>query len=282
MRYDLHSNPILRRELISFERGWKMPVLISVYNGIMVLLLIGLYSLMNGNAFGSGSVDLNFMRGLYYFVTFSQLVLLLLMVPALTAGSISGERQRGTLEILLVSAKSRRMILLGKLQAGLYSFIILLVSSLPLYAILGVFGGIKIWDVIGNMLILTVMAVFYGGIGVMCSSWFRKHQTSMVLTYVVVFLISALTVVITMISTGIYSIILSNEPDAWLGALLYINPFVVMLTHLDVQMGSETNLLAMFHNYTPWISLTIMIVVHLIFSVLFVKGAEIGLKRLNN
>ncbi len=277
-----HSNPILKRELISFERGWKMPVLIATYNGIMVMLLIGLYSLMNGNNFGSGSVDLNFMRGLYYFVTFSQLILLLLMVPALTAGSISGERQRGTLEILLVSAKSKRMILLGKLQAGLYSFVVLLISSLPLYTVLGVYGGIQVWDVVGNMLLLTVLAIFYGSIGIMCSSWFRKHQTSMVLTYVIVFLISALTLVITTISTGIFALVLNKEPSSWTGALLYMNPFVVMLTHLDVQMSSRTNLLAMFSDYSPGISLGIMVVVHLALALVFSKFAEMGLKRLNN
>lgn len=274
----MNINPVLKRELLSFQRGLKMPVLILVYNGLMILLLAGIYFSTVG-AMGSGGIELGLMKGLYYFLTFSQLILLILMVPAVTAGSISGERQRGTLEILLVSAKSPWVILLGKLQAGLYSFMVLLISSLPLYAIVGLYGGVGLLEVLGNLLLLVILALFYGSVGLCCSAWFKKHQTSMVMSYVIVFLNILLTLVITFIGFGLYNVFFHEDIGQWGSFLLYLNPFVVLLTHLDVQMNSSDNLLALFEGYAPIRSLGIMAVVHLALSSALLWGAKAGLKK---
>lgn len=270
-------NPVLKRELLSFQRGWKMPIILWVYNGLMILMLSGLYFTMSHNA--GGGVDPGFMKGLYYFLTIGQMVMLILMVPAVTAASISGERQRGTLDILLVSSASPWTIILGKIQAGLYSFMILQISSLPLYAIIGMYGGISVLDVVFNFLLFMVLALFYGAVGLCSSAWLKKHQTSMVISYVVVFLNILLSLALTTIGMGLFATLTDKEPGQWISALLYLNPFVVLLTHLDVQMASEQNILAMFNDYTPLISLSVMIVLHLGLSVLMLYGAKVGLKR---
>lgn len=254
-----------------------MPIILLVYNGLMILMLSGLYYTMTRNM--NGGLDAGFMKGLYYFLTFGQMVMLILMVPAVTASSISGERQRGTLDILLVSAKSPWTIILGKMQAGLYSFVILQISSLPLYGIIGMYGGINVVDVFLNFLLFMVLALFYGAIGLCSSAWLKKHQTSMVISYVVVFLNILLTLALTFIALGVVSTFSDKEPGQWISALLYLNPFVVLLTHLDVQMASEQNVLSMFSQYSPQISLSIMIVLHLVLSLGLLWGAKLGLKR---
>lgn len=277
----VRTNPILRRELLSSQRSWRMPVLIVVYNGLMLLLLTGMYTLSGGEyAFSGGAgIDLEFMRAMYYFVAFSQLVLLLLMIPAVTAGGISGERQRGTLDILLVSVKSPWQLVSGKLQAGVYSFIILILSSLPLYAVLGVYGGLGILEVLGTLLTLLVMAVTYGSLGLAFSAWFKKHQTAMVISYVAVFLISVLTLILTLMGYGFYNLAFENTPNQLMGVLLYFNPFIVMMTQLDLQMNSTANLLQMFGGYKPLVSLGAMLVVHSLMTWFFLVLSEAGLRR---
>lgn len=272
-------NPILTREMTVFQRGWKLPVLILLYNGLMILLLAGLYTLMNKNGSNGGGIDIGYMNGLYYFVTFGQLVLLLLMVPAVTAGAISGERQRGTLDILLVSAKSTWEIILGKLEAGLFAVGLLMVSSLPFYAIVGVYGGVGFLEVIGNLVVFSVLAISYGAIGLAFSSWFKKNQAAMIFTYVVIFINSVLTLIITFIGLGLYNAFWNVQPSVWLSFLLYVNPFVVMLTHLDVQMVGRTSLLAVYEHYNPLVSLMVMIGVHLILSLGCLALAQLRLKE---
>ncbi len=272
-------NPILTREMTVFQRGWKLPVLILLYNGLMILMLAGLYTLMNKSSSGGTGIDIGYMNGLYYFVTFGQLVLLLLMVPAVTAGAISGERQRGTLDILLVSAKSPREIILGKLEAGLFAVGLLMVSSLPFYAIVGVYGGVGFLEVIGNLVIFSVLAICYGAIGLAFSSWFKKNQAAMIFTYVTIFVNSVLTLIVTFICLGLYNAFWNAQPSAWLSFLLYVNPFVVMLTHLDVQMVGQSSLLAVYEHYNPLVSLIVMIMVHLLLSLGCLALAQLGLKE---
>lgn len=279
----MKTNPILRRELLSSQRSWRMPVLIIVYNGLMLLLIAGAYTLSGGEyaLTGSSGIDLNFMRGMYYFVAFSQLVLLLLMIPAVTAGGISGERQRGTLDILLVSVKNPWQLVSGKLQAGVYAFIILILSSLPLYAIIGVYGGLGVLEVMGTLLTLLVMAVTYGALGLAFSAWFKKHQSAMVISYVAVFLISVLTIILTLMGYGFYGLIFRAEPSQFMGMLLYFNPFIVMMTQLDLQMNSTNNMLQMFTGYTPLVSLGIMFLVHGLMTWFFLVMSQAGLRRSN-
>lgn len=275
------TNPILRRELLSSQRSWRMPVLIVVYNGLMLLLMAGMYSLSRGEfVFTGGSgVNLEFMKGMYYFVSFSQLVLLLLMIPAVTAGSISGERQRGTLDILLVSVKSPWQLISGKLQAGVYSFIILILSSLPLYAIIGVYGGLGVVEVLGTLLTLLVIAITYGALGLAFSTVFKKHQTAMVMSYVAVFLISVLTLILTFMGYGFYQLGFHMEPNQVMGVLLYFNPFVVMMTQLDLQMKSSTSILQIFSGYQPLLSLGLMFVLHGLMTWLFIIFGKLSLRR---
>lgn len=265
--------------MLVFQRGLKLPLLILLYNGLMMFILVGLYAMMNQNNQGYMGIDIGFMNGLYYFVSFGQLVLLLLMVPAVTAGAISGERQRGTLDILLVSAKSRRAVLLGKLESGLLAVGILLISSLPFYAIVGVYGGIGVFEVLGNLFIFAVLAIFYGAIGLAWSCWFKKNQAAMIFSYVTIFINSVLTLIVSFLFTGLFGVLMNNETSQWWGMLLYLNPFVVLLTHLDVQMVSNSSFLAAYAHYNPIVVLSIMVGVHLAVSLGLLLVAEWGLKE---
>jgi len=51
----------------------------------------------------------------------SQFVLLALMVPSFASGTISGEKERQTLEMLLASPMRPGAIVMGKLLAALFS-----------------------------------------------------------------------------------------------------------------------------------------------------------------
>ena len=63
-------------------------------------------------------------------VTAVELGLICLLAPALTADLISGERERQTLDLLLVTPLSRRQIVVGKLVAALGSLMLLIVLAL--------------------------------------------------------------------------------------------------------------------------------------------------------
>ncbi|HMI32744.1 MAG TPA: ABC transporter permease subunit [Propionibacteriaceae bacterium] len=95
-----------------------------------------------------------------------------------SADGISGERERGTLETLLVAPVSRRAIIIGKLIAALTLWFATFLISIPYLWVLGRDVGI-----LGPALALgfgvgTLLAVGLGSIGLLISAASNSNKTS--------------------------------------------------------------------------------------------------------
>lgn len=80
---------------------------------------------------------------LYTFVSSIEFIMLLFIMPALTASSISGERERQTLELMLTTTMEPRDMVLGKLASSLVTMLVLAVSALPVQALVFVYGALR-------------------------------------------------------------------------------------------------------------------------------------------
>ena len=98
-------NPVLRKEAITTMRSWKTYgalVLFLVISAVGAILYIDLSMFQNRDL----SFDPSAMVWLYVVLAAVQMGLVLLTAPAVAAGSISGERERQTLDLLLVTKMS--------------------------------------------------------------------------------------------------------------------------------------------------------------------------------
>ena len=113
------------------------------------------------------------------------------------ADSISGERERGTLEVLLLTPASRRQIIIGKLLAGLSPWPVALLIAVPFLFVLSqgdpVFGQSLYWGGITGSL----LAIGFTGLGMLVSFWSNSNRVSF------------------FVSLGIYLVILL--PTTWPG-----------------------------------------------------------------
>ena len=113
------------------------------------------------------------------------------------ADSISGERERGTLEALLLTPASRRQIIIGKFLAGLSPWPVALFIAIPFLKMLSqgdpVFGQALYWGSIAG----TLLAVGFTGLGMLVSFWSNSNRVSF------------------FVSLGIYLVILL--PTTWPG-----------------------------------------------------------------
>jgi ABC-2 type transport system permease protein len=113
------------------------------------------------------------------------------------ADSISGERERGTLEALLLTPASRRQIILGKFLAGLSPWPLILLIAIPFFLLLAqgdpIFGQALYWGgIIGSLL-----AIGFTGLGMLVSFWCNSNRVSF------------------FVSLGIYLVLLL--PSTWPG-----------------------------------------------------------------
>lgn len=179
-----HLNPVYKRELKQTARTKKTLVMLCIYN----LLLAGMglfvfYLIFDNGVLIHESIEYSSILTLYSVMTGMEFVMVLFIIPSVTAGAVAGEREKQTLDILLASGISPLQVVAGKLAASISTVILLAVSSLPVLSIVFSIGGITLGDMFQFILLIVVTAVYLGSIGIFFSVCCRKTTVAAVSSY---------------------------------------------------------------------------------------------------
>jgi ABC-type transport system involved in multi-copper enzyme maturation permease subunit len=132
--------------------------------------------------------------GVWFTQTFisQQFILLAIATPALVAGAVTDEKRRGTLQHLLLADLNTRALLLGKLLGRVAQVGMLALVGLPLFALLGGFGGVRPLTLLalGITLGLTVFSV--ASAALLASVWSRQTRDAVLALYAVGIAVSLL------------------------------------------------------------------------------------------
>jgi ABC-type transport system involved in multi-copper enzyme maturation permease subunit len=110
-------------------------------------------------------------------------LLVVFLAPAFTSGAISLEREKQTLDMLAATPISSLAIVVGKLISALAYVFLLIAASVPLTAIVFVFGGVGPDDVLRAYAILIVTALGLGSLGLFISAVMQRTQGATVVTF---------------------------------------------------------------------------------------------------
>ncbi|HKC18383.1 MAG TPA: ABC transporter permease [Candidatus Dormibacteraeota bacterium] len=178
-------NPIVAKEYRSRMRTWRSPLAITIYivllGGIGWAVFAALSApLANGvNQGQTGSLG----SQLFTFLVLFQVALLAFITPAITAGAISSERERQTIDLLFVTPIPPFSIIWGKLLASMSFIVVLLVISVPIFSLVFLFGGIELDQLAEAFLVTAVTAMMLGFVGVAFSTLFRHTIAATVAAY---------------------------------------------------------------------------------------------------
>ncbi|MDP9244738.1 MAG: ABC transporter permease [Chloroflexota bacterium] len=175
-------------------------------------------------------------RGIFLGLLFLQTLMVAVLAPAATAGAISSEREHQTLDLLSVTPISSLAIVLGKLLSALAWIFVLVLASIPVTALVFVFGGVAPDDVIRGYLVLFATVIAFGSIGIFFSALTRRTGASTGLTFVVVLALvigSGFLYIFLGSTSEVSSDGLRRQPSE---AILYLNPFVAQA---DVACSTE-------------------------------------------
>jgi ABC-2 type transport system permease protein len=188
-------NPIVAKEYRSRMRTWRSPAALSVYILLLGLLGWALFSSQAAdarNSFNSGQAA-NYGRNLFLYLILFQMALICFITPALTAGAISGERERQTIDLLFVTRIPPFSIVWGKLLASMSFVLLLLLVSVPIFSLVFLFGGIELDQVLAAFLVTLVGALTLGVLGIAFSSLVPRTLASTVGAYAAGFILVAAT-----------------------------------------------------------------------------------------
>ncbi len=181
LRLFLLDYPLLLREVRTRMRGTRTFVIVFVYD----LLLIGFMALVYAEETAHPQyTNVELGRSIFGLVSYAQLVLMLLIAPATTSGSISAERERRSLDVMAISLLTPREIVWGKLLASVSFSLILLLSSVPLIGMCFMFGGLGPIDLIKSMTLIIVSILFFSSMAIFFSSVCKRTVVAVVLTFV--------------------------------------------------------------------------------------------------
>jgi len=190
----LRDNPVLTRELLVTLRSPRAFVLQLLYVSALGALV---YFYWPAGEDGTRHVSPEVARRLFDIFFLGQFFLVSLMAPTFAAGSITGEKERKTYEMLLASPLRPGTILVGKLLSSLSYLVILILSSLPLMILCYLLGGLLLSEITRSYLVLILAAGTFGLLSVACSSYFRRTSSALVVSYLVTLPLSLICVALT-------------------------------------------------------------------------------------
>ena len=282
----MRVNPVLRNESKISVRSIKFTLMIFAYIAVLSVAVMIYYSSVNEAIFSNG-LYLESSKLFYVVMAIGQAILLLFIVPALSSTAICSEREKQTLDILLSSKLTPLQIIIGKVSASSLRVIILIISTMPLYAIGALIGVVNISNILSLIVFFIVNTIFVSSIGVFISTCAKTSKVSTTLSYAVVLaiymgiiVITWAILIITIYNKDMSGTALTTMPKA--SPIVYLSPVVGFVSLLLNQVGLGLEFSSIFSEFgISMYSEYISIVIQLVLSGLFIYLASVKLNPLN-
>lgn len=191
------GNPVYQKEWKVTVRTMRITWELFLFNAL--LAVVGL-CMLQMYFYNSAEVEYIAILRIFYRIEWIELVLLGLIVPTMTAGSIAGEREKQTLEILLSTTLPAFHIVIGKLAAVIATAGTFFISSLPILSLVFLIGVITPTALLQFLLYGFVFSIFVGSIGMFFSVLTKKTIVANLCTFGTVLLLNGLPLLVNWIS----------------------------------------------------------------------------------
>jgi ABC-type transport system involved in multi-copper enzyme maturation permease subunit len=235
---------IMSKELRSRFRGRRAYIVLTIYLAVLALIAYGAYidSVPKANAqsqFGFDGSSLSAAnasamvgQAIFALLSVFQLMLVAFLAPAFTTGAISLEREKATLDLLITTPLRPGAIVIGKLFSALAFVALMILAGIPVSALVLMYGGASLQDILRQQVVLFAAAIGFGVIGLFCSALIKRTQSATVIAYSTVLFLTVGTFFIWRFwtaglsgaSDGIFAPA-QRAPEQ----LLYLNPAVAMV-----------------------------------------------------
>lgn len=230
----LFMNPVMLKELRGRMRTMRPFIILSVYLVFTAAITLLIYLAVTGFNEGvdiRGGRDIG--QAIFFTVCIAALIQVCVITPSLTAGSIVGEKERQSYDLLISSLLSPWQIVLGKLVSALAFALLLVLSMVPLASLSFLFGGVSGLELLLAVVGIFVTGVLYATVGIFWSTIMSGTLAATVLSQVTI-LIQLLGLPFLIMIFGIFGLANNlfdlNGPVTlyFYGAVLSTHPFIAL------------------------------------------------------
>jgi len=231
------TGPIFDKELRVSARRKRNYWLRFIYLALLTLFLVLIWTdqvRSYGHAVNRIARMAEAGRQIIAVVVWFQFIAIQLIAIITLSTSISDEIQHRTLGVLMTTPINSTQIVLGKLFSRLLQLILLLAISLPVLAIVRVFGGVP-WNYLISSLVMTLtVATFVGSLSLFYSILTRRAYHVIIMTFIS---LGFLFLLLPYLVGALYHVITGDWPDPALTNLIfYANPYLAFAANTETML----------------------------------------------
>ena len=262
MKKTVIKNAVLRKDMLLDMKKPKIMIIMLLFN---ILLCLVTFPFVSSTMLMTGSTDaLSYrtMITMYMVLVWLETVAICFLTPALTAGCVSIEKERQTMDVLLTTRMSTWQIIIGKYFSSIMLVIMLIISGLPMMALVFIYGGVNILQMFLMALVLITTTMYLASFGVFFSALVKNTIVSVILTYIAIGFLLSMTVTAAFGMQGMiisvnemleweYDIELNLHGDYFM-FLLWWNPFFTILDSTAQIFGYGFDSSSTFNGMQDW------------------------------
>jgi ABC-type transport system involved in multi-copper enzyme maturation permease subunit len=185
----LFIGPVFTREFTITPRRPRIYLARTIYALVLLVLMSTAWLVLTGTQVVRDVGDLaRFGTILFQILSPLQLALALFFSALLAASAVAQEKDRHTLDLLLITRLTNGELVLGKLMASLLTVVVLLATSLPLFFITMLFGGVSVDQIIRVFAVTLAGVSVAGSLGSTLALWREKTFQAVAMTVLVLVL----------------------------------------------------------------------------------------------
>ncbi len=167
----------------SARRGWGLLIRTLGAVALGIPALVAIWWWWMSQAIDDTYLPASILPGTLIVLEAICLVIVLVLSPAVLAGSLAGERERGSIGLLLSTSVDAREIVLGRMFGLLSIVFAIFVAGLPFLLAFAVLSGVSLAET--SCLIALPLAVGFGigGVSMAASSIARRGRNALILIY---------------------------------------------------------------------------------------------------
>ena len=232
------TGPIFDKELRVSSRRRRNYVLRFAYLALLTILLV-LFWLTEMRYGGSGLWQSSRMaevgKMIIACIVWFQFIATQILAGIMLSTSISDEIYHKTLGLLMTTPINSFQVVVGKLLSKLLQLLLLMAISLPLLAVVRVFGGVPWGFIVSGLCITLTTVLFIGSLSLLYSIFSRRAYVVIILTVLTLGVIFALIPLLA--AMFLHRIVSDSE---FFSVLSYLNPYICLAVATDAMQSPRT------------------------------------------
>ncbi len=277
----MQVNPVVKKDLKVLSRSMKLAWAVFAFEAVLGIIFMFALTVMSLDFdYNYGYADnYSSLQAMFPIIGGVEVGIVALIMPIMTASSISGEKERQTFDILLTTPIKTFSIIVGKNISAVLRVMLFIVASIPLMAVAFTIGGTSWLYLLVYLLEMFVFATFAGAIGILASTLTKKSITAIILSYVMYGFFYGITFVPLIFASILDGVVGDMEVLLVFGMFfLMLNPvfhfvelFFIMFNDGDGLVTELTDMPAFFNDII-WLIVSVIILIGLSILVMYLAS----------